>query len=171
MPAVELIPIRKNQLHVLRNLYQLYCYDFSEYFADDDPEQINEDGLFEDRNLDLRRFAGHPGYWGYLGRMDGRLAGFALVSDQVHRRNGPGRYVNEFFVLRRYRRRGVGRAMAHLMFDTFRGYWEVTEIAANIPAQMFWRRVIDEYTGGHFEEFTTFEEGLQIIWQVFDTSR
>ncbi len=168
MPDVTLIPLRRDDLPTLENLLQLYLYDFSPYLCDDPDEQIGEDGRYNP-GFNTARYAGRHGYWGYLARVDGRLAGFSLVSDRVRYRP-IGRHVDEFFVLRCYRRRGVGRAMAFQTFDTYRGYWEITEIAPNLPAIAFWQTVIDSYTGGRFRDFTeVWGEQVHPI-QTFDSS-
>ncbi len=172
MAKVTLQPVEdERQLIALRNLMQLYLYDFSVYWDESDPDaHVNERGLF-DPGLDLRRYLGRAGRWAYLARLGERLAGFVLLRGDVVHREGTGRSVEDFFVLRRYRRRGVGRSMAFQTFDTYRGYWEVSEIGQNTPAQAFWRRVIGAYTGGRYREFTTAEEnGLTIVWQTFDSS-
>jgi len=59
--------------------------------------------------------------------------------------------MDEFFVLRQYRRRGVanGRRVA---LQSISGTWEVGEIPENVDAQHFWRTVIDRYTGAITEK-------------------
>jgi predicted acetyltransferase len=58
----------------------------------------------------------------------------------------------EFFVMRRYRRKGVGLAAASAIFDRFKGPWEVRQRDENVEATAFWRRVIAHYTGGRYQE-------------------
>ena len=73
-------------------------------------------------------------------------AGFAIVhltEDGVHD-------MEQFFVLRKFRRSGVGRAAAHAIFTAFPGRWEVEQIPANTVAQAFWRDVIAAFTQGDF---------------------
>jgi predicted acetyltransferase len=60
----------------------------------------------------------------------------------------------EFFVLRRYRRQGVGERAARAAFGRFPGPWEVRERAGNDAAIAFWRRVIHRHTAGRFQEVT-----------------
>jgi predicted acetyltransferase len=84
--------------------------------------------------------------------MDGVLAGFALVRDEAWLAGAGTREVSEFFVLRRYRRRGVGEHVTRRLFDRFPGRWEVVQLASNLDAQAFWRAVIGRYTGGAFED-------------------
>ncbi len=167
MTTVHLLPAERHQQIVLENLWQLYIHDFSDFVTGFEQVDVDERGLFP-LEFDFRHYWEQPGFWPYLGWVGGRIAGFVLVSDRTHFRKGPGRYVDEFFVLRRYRRRGIGRSLAFQTFDTYRGYWEVAEIPGNLPAQAFWRAVIGEYTEGRYEEIVT-PEGE--VWQTFDSSR
>ncbi len=164
MPDIQLQPAMHSEQPILNALMQLYLHDFSSF----DGAKVDERGLFH-YGSDLSEYW-TPGHWPYLARVDGQLAGFALVDDRIEHRRGPGRMVVEFFVLRSHRRQGIGRTMARAMFDAYRGYWEVAEIKANTPAQAFWRRVIDEYTAGRYREFETVEGERRIVWQVFDSA-
>jgi len=58
----------------------------------------------------------------------------------------------EFFVMRSYRRRGVGLAAAFAAFDRFKGPWEVRQRDENVAAIAFWRRAIHDYTRGNYRE-------------------
>ena len=73
----------------------------------------------------------------------------------------------EFFVLRAWRGRGIGRRAVFALFDRFRGKWEISELPRNAAAISFWRRVIGEYGGGRYTE-TSDASGVR---QVIDTSR
>ena len=57
----------------------------------------------------------------------------------------------EFFVLRKFRRRGIGRLAAHQLFARYPGLWRVYQEAGNLPAQSFWREVVSRYTHNQFE--------------------
>jgi predicted acetyltransferase len=48
----------------------------------------------------------------------------------------------EFFVMRKYRRGGVGVIAARAVFARFPGEWQVRELAANAGAVAFWRKAI-----------------------------
>lgn len=60
--------------------------------------------------------------------------------------------IAEFFIMRKWRRRGIGRQVAVTIFAQFPGSWEVALQRHNASAHAFWRAVIDAYTGGAFEE-------------------
>ncbi|MBB6669546.1 GNAT family N-acetyltransferase [Cohnella nanjingensis] len=131
----------------LRQLLELYKYDFSAY----DPEDVDENGCYGYPYLDL--------YWTEAGRhpffirVEGRLAGFALVRELGANARGQTIYsMAEFFVMRLYRQRGVGQHAAVALFERFRGAWKVGQIEANVPAQLFWRRTIGKYTNENYEE-------------------
>ena len=150
---IDLSPIGLAEKPILARLLQLYLYDFTEF----DGEELNAAGLYEYPYFDH--------YWAEVGRsplfirVDGRLAGFALVRRLAEDEGGPASSMAEFFILRKYRRLGVGSQAAKRVFQRFPGPWVVGEIAANTPAQAFWRRVIGEFTGGDYTE-TREDEGV-----------
>jgi predicted acetyltransferase len=144
---IQITIAEKSEQPILENLMQLYLYDFSEICGDDCDEQ----GRFEYEYL--------PRYWveperhPFLIRVDGKHAGFALVRLRTEAPEDPPPHsVAEFFILRKYRRQGVGEQAAFQIFDRFPGPWEVAEIPENVGAIHFWRRIIDTYTGGNYGE-------------------
>jgi len=77
-----------------------------------------------------------------------KLAGLVLV------KRGPGVSGNEtvwdmaeFFVLRGYRRRGIGIRVAHEVWTRFPGLWEVRVMQANVSAQRFWAEAVSAFAG------------------------
>ena len=85
----------------------------------------------------------------FIIRVDGELAGFTGV---VYRETEQAHVVQEFFVLRKFRRRGVGRQVAVKLFDRYPGNWIVEQLVENLPALRFWQTVVNEYTGGQYAE-------------------
>jgi len=172
---MDLIPIDSHNLPVLENLMQFYLYDFSVYFCGDEDGAVDEAGLFQ-LGIPLARYrdgrAGEHRYRGWLARVDGQWAGFALIGTRMLEASpGPGWNIDEFFVMRCFRRRGIGRVMARRVFDTARGLWQVMQVIENTPAQAFWRDVIEAYTGGRYEEFTRVNDWDETeVWQRFDSS-
>ena len=84
-----------------------------------------------------------PGRYPFLVRVEGKLVGFVLVSALEETGNETIWEMAEFFILRKYRRHEIGRMVAHQVFDLFAGKWRVTQEEGNLPAQAFWRRVIE----------------------------
>src|SRR5216684_6577356 len=162
--SVEVREARAGDRPVLRRLMQLYLYDFAAI----DGWNIGDDGRYGSASR-IERFWTDRTRKSFLVRLDGRLAGFVLIRDGAHFAGEGTREISEFFVLRRYRRRGVGERAATRVFDMFPGKWELTELTRNVEAQAFWRRVIGRYTGHRFEDVPRPDGKGQM--QRFDNSR
>jgi len=154
---IDVPPAGENEYEVVANLVRFYIYDLSEHMGWPCPETGLFGGVDDLPNYWGRAPEGKEGHWpdewvGYpfLIRADGELAGLCLVQ---RREDGPPPLyeMGEFFVLRRFRRRGVGRHVIRDMFDRFPGRWRVRVLVGNKPAEAFWRGVIAEYTRGRFE--------------------
>jgi predicted acetyltransferase len=163
---VQLVSVSLEGKPVLRQLLELYEYDFSEY----DGAEVNEHGLYGYKYLD--HYWTEPDRHPFFIVVDGQLAGLVLVGNYCYVLQGPGaRSMAEFFVMRKYRGKGVGRIAATLTFDLFPGRWEVLQYGGNAPSYAFWEKVIDEYTEGRYEKgpVTTEEWEGQAI--TFDNSK
>lgn len=80
--------------------------------------------------------------------------GFAVVQRGLASADGPKRHyrLSEFFIRRPFRRKGVGRGAALLLFARYAGEWTIAEQSRNPGALKFWRRVVSEFTNGHYQE-------------------
>jgi predicted acetyltransferase len=144
---------------------QLYLYDFSEFERFD----IGRNGLYENEHLDL--YWAEPDRHAFLISVDDQLAGFVLVNSYVCLEENQGaKSIAEFFVMRKYRRQGIGRIAARGIFDMFSGKWEVRQIRSNTAGQLFWRNVIGEYTRGRFVETLLDNDKWKGPAQSFDCS-
>jgi predicted acetyltransferase len=85
---------------------------------------------------------------------NGRVAGFVLVRRLVEGPNPAAHSVAEFYVLPAYRHRGIGREAAWQAFRMFPGRWHVAQEAGNTPAQLFWQRVVGEFSCGDYRKIT-----------------
>ena len=144
---IQLLEASIRHKQVLERLMQFYLYDFSEFEYFD----ISRDGLYENEHLDL--YWTEPDRHAFMIRVDDQLAGFVLVNSYVCLEESQGaKSIAEFFVMRKYRRQGIGRIAALRVFDLFPGKWEIRQIHSNTAGQLFWRNVIGECTGGRFAE-------------------
>jgi len=144
---VTIQEVEYDQKSTLKNLIELYKYDFTEF----DPEDVNEHGLYDYQYLD--HYWTEEGRHPFFIRVDGKLAGFALVRKMGAIEDSKSIYsVAEFFVMKKYRQRGVGQDAAYQLFNRFSGVWKVAQIEENIPAQLFWRKTIGKYTNHNYQE-------------------
>lgn len=130
---------------VLRNMLELYLHDLSEFW----PYELNEHGTYGYNTLDY--YWREPQYAAYLFLVDGHLAGFALVNNDVCFASN-NRWMAQFFVVKRYRLQGVATEAARQIFELMPGKWEVGQIPLNRAAQIFWRKTIAHYTANNFTE-------------------
>jgi predicted acetyltransferase len=165
MPTLATLePAAHRDAPVLANLLELYAHDLSVPFS----LELGADGRFGYEQLPLywsepdRRFP-------FLIRLGHLLAGFAFVTRGSPVSDDPNVFdVAEFFVIRRYRRGGIGRRAALLLWNRFAGRWIVRVSEANRHGCQFWVSVVAEYTNGVFLE-TRRSEGRR-AWRVFEFS-
>jgi predicted acetyltransferase len=146
----------------MANLLELYSHDLSAAFS----LELGTDGRFGYECLPLywsepdRRFP-------FLIRHGRLLAGFALVTRGSPASDDTDAFdVAEFFVVRRYRRCGVGRQAAFLLWRLFAARWFVRVSEDNHHGCQFWASVIAEFTNGVFLE--TKRSNGQRVWRVFE---
>lgn len=161
--CIQLIPAKREEEPILANLLELYAHDFTEFL----PIDLRSNGRFEYQ--DLSRYWRDPDHHPFLIKAAGKLGGLVLIRrDESVARAEPLWDLAEFFVVRRYRRQGVGTSMAHEVWRRFPGRWQVRVMEANLPGQHFWQRAITQFTGdavesarleraGEYWRFFTFE--------------
>jgi len=140
---LEVVPATLEQQPILENLLELYTHDFSEL----QELPIGADGRFGYKWLPL--YWSEPDRYPFLVRLDGKLAGLVLVKRGSEVSGSAAIWdMAEFFILRAYRRRGIGTQTAHEVFRHFPGVWEVRVMPSNVSACHFWAHAISSFTGG-----------------------
>jgi predicted acetyltransferase len=159
-PHIEVIPAAPEQEPILANLLELYAHDFSEFHD----LAIGADGRFGYKCLPL--YWSEPGRHPFLVRVEGELAGFVLVKRGSEVSGNETVWdMAEFFVIRGYRRRGIGTHVAHEVWRRFPGLWEVRVMEANVSAQQFWARAISIFTGKAIDLVRVENDGK--CWKLF----
>jgi len=147
---------------LLSNLLELYMHDLSEAFPS---IELKPDGRFGYDKLAL--------YWSkpechfpFLIKCDARIVGFALATRGSPATDDPNVFdVAEFFVIRRYRRSGVGQRAVALLWNRLPGRWIVRVSEGNPGALAFWVGVIAKFTSGAATEIKL--PGNPHAWRVF----
>jgi len=130
---------------ILRNMFELYIHDLSEFIDID----LDEHGCYGYKFLDHYWTEGNR--YPYLVRVNGRLAGFAMVRRTAEE---PVQYLMaEFFIVRKYRMLGIGKEVAEALFARHPGHWQVSQEIRNTAAQHFWYTVISAHTKGQFTRY------------------
>jgi predicted acetyltransferase len=158
---ISVVEAGRDDRATIEHLAQLYQHDFTEF----DDNDVDATGRFTE--LDIDRFFDDDDRFAYLLRVDDHLAGFALVSDAWNILGEGDHFMAEFFVMRKYRRSGVGTRFACELFDRHPGVWEVAQMRTNTPAQAFWRKLIAAYTSAEYTEHDIDDDRWDGPIQVF----
>ena len=150
-PASEIRAAPIAERPILVRLLQLYCHDFSEFAGIESARgRVDAEGRFSYPGLDA--------YWSeadreaLLHRVNGDLAGFVLLNRRSASGEPVDRAIAEFFVLRKYRRAGIGLHVAHRVLRDRPGRWEIPVAAYNAPALAFWSRTVGSLGAAELEE-------------------
>ncbi len=150
-----LMPVQRK---AFLNLLQLYQYEFSAMLKRD----VNKEGRYG--------FVTVPGAWRggrgslpFLIYMRGKLAGFAFIRGHRLVNGRQGYEVKEFFVLRKYRRTGVGKQAAISILRRYPGWWQAKELVVNTPGIAFWRSVIKSVARGPVSRSTIDDMKCQVF--------
>lgn len=158
---IEVIPATAEQQPILANLLELYAHDFSEFLHLD----LGEHGKFAGFP-DLSAYWREPGRHPFLTKVEHNLAGLVLVKRGSEFSGRDAVWdMAEFFVVRGYRRRGIGTQIAQEVWRRFPGAWEVRVMGTNVPARQFWERAISEFTEDTIRPVNVEKDGQS--WALF----
>ncbi|MDF3933980.1 GNAT family N-acetyltransferase [Pseudomonas citronellolis] len=135
--TLELVRTGPEHIELIRNLYQYYAYETSDW----EEEDVEVDGRFYIHEEHLARYWQEPQWSANLILVDGFIAGFLLVEGSEL----PGidaLELADLFVLKKYRRRGIARAMAEQVLTTGDDAWLVRFYRQDKTAAAFWSAVL-----------------------------
>lgn len=148
---IELIPASLSDYPTVQNMGRFYVYDMSEYVGNKPGWKMPENGLYE--CIDFKKYWQSEESFPFLIRYKGELAGFVIVD-----KKGSDKQIDfnmaQFFILRKFKNKGIGTYIACYCFDKFKGIWEVMVKPENKGAYQFWKTVITQYTNNNFTEYT-----------------
>lgn len=157
---LELRKARPEDFAALQQMLELYQYELSDIWSQD----ADTEAKF---GFDLERYRQGERFHAHVALVGSQYVGFALVAPAIVTRKN-GSWMEQFFILKRYRRSGVGRALALHVFDSHPGLWEVGQMPANVSAHAFWHEVIAAATAGAFVEVQITQGWWQGFVQQFD---
>jgi predicted acetyltransferase len=166
MERIEVIPATLEQAPIVANLFELYAHDFSEIV----PLVLGPDGRFASANgISLPLYWTEPDRLPFLVRVDGELAGLVFVRSGSQLTGDRAVWdMAEFFIMRGYRRRGVGSSIAHIVWQMFPGPWEIRVRESNPAAFGFWQCAIAAFLGTPVDSVNAkFVPTETELWNVF----
>lgn len=130
-------------------LYRLLQYSLFEESAND-LNEMNDSAVFEYKYFD--RYFTDSDRDAYFIREKGskKLLGFAMVNTYLQIYN-EGHSIAEYMVIPKYRRNNIGKNVANILFDKYKGNWEVRPSYNSKSAYLFWKNVVGDYTNNDYE--------------------
>jgi predicted acetyltransferase len=125
---------------IITSLFQYYIYDMSEY-AKFSPDE-NGSYAVSDTVSKLSDYWKLPEHYPYLITVDGEIAGFSLLRRFPFNKNYFD--IGQFFILRKYKNKGVGKKAFQLSVRKHPGKWITRVLLNNTGAYNFWLNVISE---------------------------
>lgn len=143
---MEIVLVLREEKEVLKNLIEKYLYEFSQWEKTD----VDEEGCYGYEYLDC--YFNEENRFPYFIKVNGKLAGFVMVSDYPEVPEYKTDFcLSEFFIMHKYRRNGIGQEAAKRIFDMHHGKWQLKRHPHNIASVYFWDKVVSEYTNGKYK--------------------
>ncbi len=156
---------RKAQPHdfaALQQMLELYQYELSDIW----PQDADTEAKY---GYELQRHRQAEHFFAHVALQEAQYAGFALVAPAAVTRK-EGYWMEQFFLLKRYRGTGAGSALAQHVLSSHPGPWEVGQMPANHAAQAFWRKAIAQFTSGAYVEVEVTEGRWKGVVQQFNVA-
>jgi predicted acetyltransferase len=157
--TLQLRKAQPQDFAALQQLLELYQYELSDIW----PQEADSEAKY---GYDLQRHRKAERFHAHVALEGSQYVGFALVAPAVVTRK-EGNWMEQFFILKRYRRSGAGFALAQHTLSSHPGAWEVGQMPANQSAQAFWRKVVTRVTAGAYVEVQVTEGWWQGVVQQF----
>jgi predicted acetyltransferase len=145
---IMLNPASIDDYPIIQNMASYYSYDMSEYMG----WAQQNDGT-QSAGMDYLKYWKAENTFPFIIKFQDELVGFVIVDNNVSDLSNNFN-IAQFFILRKFKGKGIGRHVAFQCFDQFQGKWEVFVMPGNEGAYRFWRKIINDYTQHHFKEYT-----------------
>ena len=131
----DIVKVKEEEKELLYHLLQFALYDGSFYIDNNiDDNCLFPYKWFENYFTDPKRQA-------YLIKRDNNYLGMVLVNEHL-KFNKTGKCIAEFLIMPRYRRQHIGKQVAFIIFDMYKGDWEVQPMENNPIAYNFWKNTV-----------------------------
>lgn len=159
---VRLELVEGGKIHILENLMALYLHDLSEFSLD---LKVNEAGKFVYDGLEF--YFSTKELKPFFVYFEDEIAGFILLNS--------GRYVpmiidysvHEFFILKSFRKKGIGAIAIKQIFDMYKGKYKIVQLKNNKLAIDFWTNLYKKQ-GIEYNMFEEKSDGIECMMQIFN---
>jgi predicted acetyltransferase len=123
---------------LLERLQQFYLHDLSEY-----AQSTFENGQFV--NDDIEKYIKEPMLTAYLIIESDEVIGFILFNQAPYVPTDHDYFINDFFILKPFRRKGYGLKAFEYLIDIYPGVYGLLELKTNRSAIQFWRIALKRF--------------------------
>lgn len=98
--------------------------------------------------------------------LDGNPIGFILLQSGPYSNQEYADYVlNSFFILKKYRRKGIRKLACSKFFEMYPGRYAISQALSNIPAIHFWKSVYETNSLNVYEK-PEIEDGIRLYINI-----
>ena len=145
-----------NEKEVVVSLFNYYLYEFSDLTG----SLLNENGTYLRNTSLIDPYWAEPNHLPYFIKVNGEIAGFIFVRyfpDEEELLD-----IDQFFILRKFKRLGVGSKAFKLCLAAHNGNWLVRVLKENQSGLSFWQNVIGSVTNNNFKHAFEFDQGTEM---------
>lgn len=159
---IKLAEVEIEKMHILENLMVLYLHDLSEFSED---LKVNDDGKFVYDGLEFyfRTEELKPFFIYYRDE----IAGFILLNSGQYVPMAIDYSVHEFFILKSFRKKGIGSIVIKKIFDAYKGKYKIVQLKNNKPAIAFWTNLYKKQ-GIQYSMLEEKSDGIECMMQIFN---
>lgn len=136
---VSVRPAGERDRTLIKNIFNLYQNELSVY--SDDFDCLDENGYFAPETADEILPFGN-GVFPYIIEENARPVGFVMVTDASYAPDGYDYCLEEVFLIRNRRGKGIADFAVREVFKNRPGKWTLEVYTQNIPALCFWKRFL-----------------------------
>ncbi|MBB5205184.1 putative acetyltransferase [Inhella inkyongensis] len=163
--TIELCPARTaDERACIEHLMQFFNYELSAWY----PVRLAEHGLYTLRPKGP--YWAEPRTQPFLLRVDGELAGFAVVDGECVEPARSRYNLGYFFLVRRFRGRGLARQALVQLLQALPGAWEIYYLARNAYAEHFWGPALSALPLVGLERQERVIDDEPSVWFRFETA-
>ena len=132
---------------LIQNMTRFYLYDVAKYIGDLPGFEFQEDGLYP--VFELKKYFEEKDRHPFIIKVGKELTGFAMINKFSTSKDVDWNMA-EFYIAAKYQNKGIGTNAAMQLFDKFPGKWEVPVLPLNEGGLVFWEKVVNLYSKGHY---------------------
>lgn len=152
---LRLLHVDEETRPVWDRLFQLYLHDMSENTG----QEPGLDGAFPTRPYDDNESSSR-----LIVLLRNKPAGLVSLRSCAGTADLLKRQLDDFFILRCYRRLGIGEEVARMVFDSHPGNWQAGVNLSNESGRLFLRQVVRRYTYRQCRELNT-SDGEGVVFE------